>query len=57
MKLRKRDLFLLVAAPAMLLGTVGILGGVNASLAPTEVQANYDATTKKDKQVRGFALL
>lgn len=48
MKLRKRDLFLLVTAPAMLLGTVGILGGVNASLAPTEVQANYDATTKKD---------
>ena len=44
MKLRKRDLFLLVAAPALMLGAIGTVGGVKAAAEPTMVNAE-DTTT------------
>ncbi len=45
MKLRKRDLFLLVAAPALALAAVGTVGGVKAVVEATEVNAADAAST------------
>lgn len=42
MKLRKRDLFLLVAAPALMLGAIGTVGGVKAAIEATKVNAEGD---------------
>ena len=39
MKLRKRDLFLLVAAPALVLGAIGTIGGVKAAAEAKMVNA------------------
>lgn len=48
MKLRKRDLFLLVAAPALMLGAIGTVGGVKSVSEAAEVNATYDAEKGTD---------
>ena len=46
MKLRKRELVLLIAAPALLLGAIGSIGGMQAAAKANEVAAAVKASQK-----------